>query len=248
MKTASQIKEDFKRKSESYFELNYRANKNLNRQFRQELVRNILRDLNIEGKEVLDAGAGPGVLGEIIRENRAHYFASDISIHNIESALKRLGEFPAVVADTRSLPFATHSFDIVCSIGSIEYISDQRTALREICRVTKPGGYIVFSIASNRSPANWINDRFLYPLKSGKKKMKGQPLYRRHFNSLSRVQKWLAADHFRIIQSEYITPGILDNQLKKISVLSDLEKKLIRKFHFLNKANKEIVIVAKNDA
>ena len=247
-KTTSQIKEDFKRKSESYFELNYRANKNINRQYRQELVRNILRDLHIEGLDVLDAGSGPGVLGEIVKECKAVYFASDISIHNIEAAQKRLGDFPAVVADTRSLPFAAHSFDVVCSIGSIEYINDQRGALKEICRVTKADGVIIFTIASNRSPANWINDRFFYPFKSGKKKIKGQPLYRRYFNSLSRVQKWLAAERFSIERFEYITPGILDNQLKKISVLRNLERRLLRRFQILNKSNKEIVIVAKHEA
>ncbi|HMT27818.1 MAG TPA: methyltransferase domain-containing protein [Bacteroidia bacterium] len=242
---SSIIQEDFRRKSDTYYERNYLANKNLNRQFRQDLVRSIIRDLNISGKDFLDAGAGPGVLGEIVKENRGNYFASDISFHNIASSRKRLGNLPGVVADTCALPFLAGSFDFVFSIGSIEYIHDFPRALRELCRVSKPNGVIVFTIVSNHSPANWLNDRIFYPFKKKKMQRKGEPIYKRYFSSLSQITAILAKDNFEVIKHHYITPGILDNQLKKINFLNKLERKLIKKFNFLARTNKEIVIVAR---
>ncbi|MBL0340341.1 MAG: class I SAM-dependent methyltransferase [Bacteroidetes bacterium] len=243
---SSEIQEDYRRKSETYYERNYLSNKNLNRQFRQELIRSIIQDLNVAGKDFLDAGSGPGVLGEIVNENKGNYFASDISYHNIASSRKRLGELPGVVADTCALPFVSDSFDFVFSIGSIEYIHNFPLALHELCRVAKPNGVIVFTIVSNHSPANWINDRVLYPFKKKKMQKKGEPIYKRYFSSLSQINTILEKDNFKVVKHQYITPGIFDNQLKKINFLNKFERQLIKKFTILAKTNKEIVIVAKS--
>lgn len=239
-----EIQEDYRRKSETYYQRNYLANTNLNRQFRQEVIRSIIKELQVENKDFLDAGAGPGVLGEIVNENKGNYYASDISFHNIESSQKRLGVLKGVVADTCALPFASGSFDFVFSIGSVEYIPDYPSALHELCRVAKPNGYIVFTIVSTHSPANWINDRFLYPFKKRKMQKKGEPIYKRYFSSLAQTQTLLSKDNFKITRHLFITPGILDNQLKKIGLLNKLERKLINRFPLLARTNKEIVIIA----
>ena len=46
-----------------------------------------------------------------------------------------------MAADVHALPFRDNSFDLVISRGSIFFWRDQSTALREIVRVLKPGGY-----------------------------------------------------------------------------------------------------------
>lgn len=246
--SADQIKEDFKRKSDSYYEMNYLANKNLNRQFRQELIRSMLSNLPLQDKEVLDAGSGPGVLGEVVQSFRAKYFASDISFHNIAAARKRIGAIPGVVADSCALPFADNSFDVVVSIGSVEYIPDADRAIREMCRVLKKEGTFIFTIASNQSPANFINDRLLYPFKQRKMQQRGKPLYKRYFTSLSKMKTLLKECGLEVQEVHYITPGILDNQLKKISILNKLERKLLKHFKLLSKMNKEIVIQCRRAA
>ena len=45
-----------------------------------------------------------------------------------------------VVADVEHLPFADGSIDLVYATGLFEHVADERTVIREIARVLKPGG------------------------------------------------------------------------------------------------------------
>ncbi len=49
-------------------------------------------------------------------------------------------------AAAERLPFDDNEFDLTYSIAVLEHVSDARTALQEIARVTKPGGYSIHEI------------------------------------------------------------------------------------------------------
>lgn len=56
-------------------------------------------------------------------------------------------EYTDYVCDGHELPFADEQFDIVAAISVLQYMSDPFQAAREICRVLKPGGTWIGSIA-----------------------------------------------------------------------------------------------------
>jgi SAM-dependent methyltransferase len=62
-----------------------------------------------------------------------------------------------VVADCRHIPYATGSFDAVYSMGTIEHFDESDAAVREICRVLKPGGRAIVGVPNRLDP-------FLRPL------------------------------------------------------------------------------------
>lgn len=61
------------------------------------------------------------------------------------------------VADVRSLPFASNSFDFVYSMGTIEHFEDSGTAVSEMFRVLKPSGIAIIGVPNKLDP-------FLRPL------------------------------------------------------------------------------------
>ncbi|MBT5876848.1 MAG: class I SAM-dependent methyltransferase [Candidatus Latescibacteria bacterium] len=60
-------------------------------------------------------------------------------------------------SDIRHLPFPSDSFDVVYTMGTIEHMDDYDTAIREVCRVLKPGGLTIVGV-----PFKW--DIFLRPI------------------------------------------------------------------------------------
>ena len=47
------------------------------------------------------------------------------------------------LAEGERIPFADHSFDAVLSVGGFNFYSDPECALKEMARVTRPGGRVV---------------------------------------------------------------------------------------------------------
>jgi SAM-dependent methyltransferase len=102
----------------------------------------------LEGKRVLDAGCGPGVLAEWLRVRGADVVALDVSPSMVRIARERLGSAARVVeADlARPLDFlADASFDLVVSALAMDYVRDWVSVFREFFRVLRAPGDLVFS-------------------------------------------------------------------------------------------------------
>ncbi|OVE85064.1 methyltransferase domain-containing protein [Natronolimnobius baerhuensis] len=96
---------------------------------------------------VLDVGCGTGFATEGLLEHVDEVYALDQSEHQLEKACAKFGTHAPPVhfhrGDAERLPFATDTFDIVWSSGSIEYWPNPILALREFRRVLKPGGQVL---------------------------------------------------------------------------------------------------------
>ncbi|ELY61509.1 methyltransferase type 11 [Natronococcus amylolyticus DSM 10524] len=113
------------------------------------------------GATVLDVGCGTGFATEGLLEHVDAVYAVDQSEHQLEQAYAKFGKRAPPVhfhrGDAERLPFATDTFDVVWSSGSIEYWPNPILALREFRRVLKPGGQVL--VVGPNYPENPIAQR-----------------------------------------------------------------------------------------
>jgi ubiquinone/menaquinone biosynthesis C-methylase UbiE len=92
------------------------------------------------GKRVLEVGCGTGLIMERLQSHAAQVCGVDLSPGMAHKALER--GHHVMVASATELPFADHTFDMVCSFKVLAHVPDIRRALDELVRVTRPGGHL----------------------------------------------------------------------------------------------------------
>jgi ubiquinone/menaquinone biosynthesis C-methylase UbiE len=108
-----------------------------------------------EGGRVLEVGCGNGTGTRLIKK----YFkpeeieAVDLDLRMIEIAVRnnKDPETRFRVADASKLPYPDNSFDAVFDYGIIHHIPNWRDCLRELHRVTKPGGTLILEDLSKET-------------------------------------------------------------------------------------------------
>src|ERR1700744_1490733 len=102
------------------------------------------------GQKVLDLAAGTAVSPEELSKSGAWCVAADFSVGMLTAGGAR--RVPKVAGDATRLPFGDGVFDAVTISFGLRNVVDQRAALREMLRVTRPGGRLVvceFSTPTN---------------------------------------------------------------------------------------------------
>ncbi len=97
---------------------------------------------------VLDAGAGTGIVGELLHEAGYHELvAMDLSQGMLDEAARKnvYKEFHRMAMGS-ALDFPSASFDGVISVGVFTIGHAPPGSFDELVRVTRPGGHIVFSL------------------------------------------------------------------------------------------------------
>lgn len=98
------------------------------------------------GERILDLAAGTGTSSMAFVPSGARVVAADFSRGMIAEGRRRHGKVPNlefVQADATDLPFDDGEFDAVTMSFGLRNVNDPRRALRELRRVTRPGGRIV---------------------------------------------------------------------------------------------------------
>lgn len=95
------------------------------------------------GEKVLDLAAGTAVSTEELAKSGAWVVACDFSQGMLAAGAHR--DVPKVVGDGMYLPFADNTFDAVTISYGLRNIHDFRAGLKELLRVTKPGGRLVIA-------------------------------------------------------------------------------------------------------
>jgi SAM-dependent methyltransferase len=96
------------------------------------------------GMRALDVGCGPGALTAALAERLgpACVCGADPSQPFVEACRARLPGVEVIVAGAEELPFAGATFDATLSQLVVNFMSDAEAGVREMARVTRPGGVV----------------------------------------------------------------------------------------------------------
>ena len=95
------------------------------------------------GERVLDLAAGTGTSSAPFAEAGAFVVPCDFSLGMLEVGKRRQPHLPFVAGDALHLPFRDAAFDAVTISFGLRNVQDVDVALREMLRVTRPGGRLV---------------------------------------------------------------------------------------------------------
>jgi len=161
-KRARAIRDMFCEIAPRYDLLNHLLSLGIDRGWRRSLVRMALRP---EMRELLDVACGTGDVCLALRQKapRARIVGLDFSPGMLELAReKNLASgagLELIEGSAEELPFADHQFDLVTIAFGIRNVVDRKKALREFCRVLRPGGRVAV-LEFSRPRISWL--RALY--------------------------------------------------------------------------------------
>lgn len=128
-----------------------------------ELVRSTIGP--IAGLEILEVACGRGGFVRELSLAGARITGCDFSLTALRIGRSKLNHAASIKSkawlvqgDAQKLPFANASFDVIVSCETIEHLPEVQAALREMHRVTRPGGRLFLTTP------NYLNLMGLYEL------------------------------------------------------------------------------------
>ncbi|MFI6000603.1 demethylmenaquinone methyltransferase [Streptomyces sp. NPDC051366] len=111
------------------------------------------------GHKVLDLAAGTATSSLPFAATGAYVVPCDFSLGMLREGKKRHAWLPLTAGDATKLPFKNDVFDTVTISFGLRNVQDTDAALRELYRVTKPGGQVVIC---EFSQPTWAPFRTVY--------------------------------------------------------------------------------------
>jgi SAM-dependent methyltransferase len=124
--------------------------------------------------DLFDEASGVGLWPTLVRR-AGTVFGIDRAAATARLALAQYAGARMMVADVRRLPFRDGSFDLIVSNSTLDHFDRQWeivASLRELARVTKPGGRLILTLDNpvnpvvalrNALPFSWLNRLGLVP-------------------------------------------------------------------------------------
>lgn len=116
----------------------------------------LLDDLEVDlvrrychGGRALEVGCGTGLILERVAQFADHSMGIDLSAGMLAKAAGR--GLQVAQASATALPCADNSFDVVFSFKVLAHIEQIHTAMNEMARVTRPGGFVLAEFYNPRS-------------------------------------------------------------------------------------------------
>lgn len=114
-----------------------------------------LEEYTKKASTVCDCGCGDGTTIEMLWHPKAIFFGIDISARAIASGSKRLKDKKNVslaVGNIENLNFPDEYFDLVYLCSILEHLENPEKVIREMIRVTKKDGFLIFLSPNYGSP------------------------------------------------------------------------------------------------
>ena len=100
------------------------------------------------GGVLVDVGCGNGHLWSFVREHFDRYIGVDVLRYD---GLPTEAEFIPLDLDSGTAPLPERVADVVCSVETIEHLENPRAFMRELVRLTKPGGWVIVTTPNQLS-------------------------------------------------------------------------------------------------
>ncbi len=113
-----------------------------------EMVAAALKEIGIKNARILDIACGIGLLHPYLLPFLDEYEGADIvRFSDYPDGLR----FHLVDGDTGKVPAADGAYDVVISVETIEHLENPRAFMRELARLTKPGGWLMVTTPNQLS-------------------------------------------------------------------------------------------------
>lgn len=113
----------------------------------RELVFSLTKSVNrVKKSTILDAGTGTGLMARQL-EALGEVTAADINPESIR--ISRSRGLKTIKTGVEKMPFKSNQFDLVTCIDVLVSVDDDVVALKELRRVTKPGGRLILRVSAH---------------------------------------------------------------------------------------------------
>jgi 2-polyprenyl-3-methyl-5-hydroxy-6-metoxy-1,4-benzoquinol methylase len=113
-----------------------------------QMVARALSERGISGKVFVDVGCGTGQLWRYVGSRFTRYLGLDAVYYD---GVPPQIEFHRVDVETGQSPLPDCIADVVAAIETIEHLENPRALFRELCRLAKPGGWIIVTTPNQLS-------------------------------------------------------------------------------------------------
>jgi SAM-dependent methyltransferase len=143
-------------------------------------------------QRILDIPAGNGLLSRRLRAAGHDAVCADINGAAADYVYADL---------SRPLPFLDGEFDTVLCLEGVEHVMDSTALIRELCRVTKPGGRVIVSMPNIQNAFSRFNFLctgcfYQFPPWMSRHLKEGEMIDRGHIAPLSYMQLRYIFQHF----------------------------------------------------
>lgn len=157
---------------------------------------------------VLDVGCGSGDFLAAIDAGAFELVGIDVAAGMLTEASARQPRAAFLMADVRRLPFGADSFDLITSLGVMEYVAEWECALQSIYRALRPGASAILSFPNRQSLFRRLGHAEAAVLRRLRRSSTRGFLVKRREWTLAEVWRILVRAGFEIEQVRLTTYGL----------------------------------------
>ena len=113
-----------------------------------EMVADAFHTRDVRGERLIDVGCGHGAAWQYLKGRFSEYVGVDVVWYN---DFPSDGTFVTADLDGGPVPVADATADAVVAVETIEHLENPRAFVRELVRLTKPGGWVVITTPNQLS-------------------------------------------------------------------------------------------------
>ncbi len=123
---------------------------------RRRILGEAMDRLSISGSRILDVGCGTGANLSVLKEKFPTFVFHGVDFELEPLRFCRAEHSDALSqADVTDLPFKSSTFDLIVGLDTLEHVRDDARALKELLRISRPGGSILLTVPA--FPFLWGN-------------------------------------------------------------------------------------------